>query len=246
ASPQSLTPGPCRASPQSLTPGPCRASPQPPTPSPCIPDGYNLGLNVGAAAGQTVPRWPGMAECRERRRGKSGHLHLHLIPRFDGDVDDPTGGVRFVIPERGNYRRGGFLPTAREHAGSRARPLAAGGPGDPFLAHLVPLFARADDISILAAFVQDSGVQRLEPYLLSALERGARVRLLTGDNLNITRAHALRRVLDLGRGAAAEGEASGTLELRVVRAFGAWWERAAAVDGFVTHRLARTAPEGRA
>ncbi|MEW6490667.1 MAG: HIT domain-containing protein, partial [Thermodesulfobacteriota bacterium] len=164
------------------------------------PDGYNGGFNAGVAAGQTVP-----------------HLHLHLIPRFDGDVDDPTGGVRFVIPARGNYRRGGgFLPTARETAGRRAQPLAAGGPGDPFLAHLVPLFARADDISILAAFVQDSGVQRLEPYLLSALERGARVRLLTGDYLNITQAHALRRVLDLGRGAAAEGEASGTLELRVV------------------------------
>ena len=67
----------------------------------------------------------------------------------------------------------------------------------------------ADDIAILAAFVQDSGVQRLEPYLLSALERGARIRLLTGDYLNITQAHALRRVLDLGRGAAGEGGACG-------------------------------------
>jgi diadenosine tetraphosphate (Ap4A) HIT family hydrolase len=57
------------------------------------PAGYNLGLNAGEAAGQTVP-----------------HLHLHLIPRFKGDVDDPTGGVRFVIPARGNYRRPGFIP----------------------------------------------------------------------------------------------------------------------------------------
>ncbi|HOG28874.1 MAG TPA: HIT family protein, partial [Vicinamibacterales bacterium] len=39
------------------------------------PDGYNIGMNVGAAAGQTVM-----------------HFHLHLIPRFAGDVDDPTGG----------------------------------------------------------------------------------------------------------------------------------------------------------
>jgi superfamily II DNA or RNA helicase/diadenosine tetraphosphate (Ap4A) HIT family hydrolase/HKD family nuclease len=167
------------------------------------PDGYNLGLNAGEAAGQTVP-----------------HLHLHVIPRFRGDVDDPTGGVRFVIPTRGNYRRGGFIPTAREIGGARAQPLAVGGPADPFLAHLVPLFARADDIAILAAFVQDSGVQRLEPYILSALERGARVRLLTGDYLNITQAHALRRVLDLGRGAAGEGGASGSLELRVVEVDG--------------------------
>lgn len=57
------------------------------------PAGYNLGLNVGEAAGQTVP-----------------HLHLHLIPRFGGDVDDPTGGVRFVIPQRGNYLNPGFIP----------------------------------------------------------------------------------------------------------------------------------------
>ena len=67
--------------------------PQPPTPGPWFPDGYNLGLNVGRAAGQTVP-----------------HLHLHVIPRFNGDVDDPTGGVRFVIPARGNYLQPGFIP----------------------------------------------------------------------------------------------------------------------------------------
>ena len=60
------------------------------------PDGYNIGMNVGAAAGQTVM-----------------HLHLHLIPRFAGDVDDPAGGVRFVIPARGNYRRPGFVPPAK-------------------------------------------------------------------------------------------------------------------------------------
>jgi len=57
------------------------------------PDGYNLGVNVGAAAGQTVM-----------------HLHVHVIPRYAGDVDDPAGGVRFVIPGRGNYRRPGAIP----------------------------------------------------------------------------------------------------------------------------------------
>jgi diadenosine tetraphosphate (Ap4A) HIT family hydrolase len=50
------------------------------------PDGYNVGVNVGSAAGQTVM-----------------HLHAHLIPRFDGDVEDPRGGVRWVVPERGRY-----------------------------------------------------------------------------------------------------------------------------------------------
>ena len=50
------------------------------------PDAYNVGLNDGKAAGQTV-----------------FHLHIHLIPRYHGDVPDPTGGVRNVIPEKGNY-----------------------------------------------------------------------------------------------------------------------------------------------
>ena len=50
------------------------------------PDGYNVGINAGEAAGQTVM-----------------HLHVHLIPRYHGDVDDPRGGVRHVIPGKGNY-----------------------------------------------------------------------------------------------------------------------------------------------
>lgn len=51
-------------------------------------DGFNIGLNYGQAAGQTV-EWP----------------HVHLIPRRKGDMEDPTGGVRHVIPEKGNYKR---------------------------------------------------------------------------------------------------------------------------------------------
>jgi diadenosine tetraphosphate (Ap4A) HIT family hydrolase len=55
------------------------------------PDGYNIGINVGEAAGQTIM-----------------HLHLHVIPRYSGDVEDPTGGVRWVIPAKANYRRRGM------------------------------------------------------------------------------------------------------------------------------------------
>jgi diadenosine tetraphosphate (Ap4A) HIT family hydrolase len=51
-------------------------------------DGFNVGLNYGPAAGQTV-EWP----------------HVHLIPRRKGDMEDPTGGVRHVIPEKGNYKK---------------------------------------------------------------------------------------------------------------------------------------------
>ena len=50
-------------------------------------EGFNVGINRGAAAGQTV-MWP----------------HVHLIPRRTGDVEDPRGGVRHVIPCKGNYR----------------------------------------------------------------------------------------------------------------------------------------------
>ncbi len=50
------------------------------------PDGYNIGTNVGSAAGQTIM-----------------HLHIHLIPRYKGDIDDPRGGVRGVIPEKRIY-----------------------------------------------------------------------------------------------------------------------------------------------
>ncbi len=69
------------------------------------PAGYNVGINSGEAAGQTVM-----------------HLHVHLIPRYNGDVDDPAGGVRFVIPERGNYKAPGFIPSAA--TSSRPPPLA--------------------------------------------------------------------------------------------------------------------------
>lgn len=50
------------------------------------PGGYNIGLNDGAVAGQSVP-----------------HVHLHLIPRHAGDVPDPRGGIRWVLPETAPY-----------------------------------------------------------------------------------------------------------------------------------------------
>ena len=50
------------------------------------PDGYNIGMNCGIAAGQSVM-----------------HIHVHLIPRYNGDVENPRGGVRGVIPKNQNY-----------------------------------------------------------------------------------------------------------------------------------------------
>jgi len=53
------------------------------------PDSYNIGVNDGPAAGQTVP-----------------HVHMHLIPRYKGDVQDPRGGVRWLIPDKADYWSG--------------------------------------------------------------------------------------------------------------------------------------------
>jgi diadenosine tetraphosphate (Ap4A) HIT family hydrolase len=62
------------------------------------PDGYNLGVNVGAAAGQTI-----------------GHVHLHVIPRYRGDVTEPRGGIRWIIPERARYWDWPSPPTVRHN-----------------------------------------------------------------------------------------------------------------------------------
>ena len=49
-------------------------------------DGFNVGINDGVSAGQTVP-----------------HVHIHLIPRLIGDVEDPRGGVRWIFPDKAKY-----------------------------------------------------------------------------------------------------------------------------------------------
>ncbi len=52
------------------------------------PDGYNIGVNVGQVAGQSI-----------------FHVHIHIIPRYQGDVEKPQGGVRHVIPHKAHYTR---------------------------------------------------------------------------------------------------------------------------------------------
>jgi diadenosine tetraphosphate (Ap4A) HIT family hydrolase len=48
--------------------------------------GFNIGVNDGKAAGQTV-----------------GHAHIHVVPRYEGDVPDPRGGIRWIIPAKAKY-----------------------------------------------------------------------------------------------------------------------------------------------
>lgn len=164
------------------------------------PDGYNIGINVGAAAGQTV-----------------FHLHVHVIPRYTGDVTDPRGGVRHVIPAKGNYLA---PPPEAQHAGDLGgggRLLVRGGTEDPLLPHLVALLDDAREVAIAAAFTMSSGVRLLEEHLRDVLARGGTVRLLTGDYFDITDPAALLRLLDLQT---EHADGPGDVQLRIFRSDG--------------------------
>lgn len=94
------------------------------------PDGYKICFNINAAAGQTI-----------------AHLHLHVIPRYTGDVPDPSGGVRAVIPGRGDWLT--TIEKGARHTGgasSLARSTIR------CLPHLVAHLDRATRVDIAVAF----------------------------------------------------------------------------------------------
>lgn len=143
------------------------------------PDGFNIGINVGRVAGQTVP-----------------HLHVHVIPRYQGDVPDPRGGVRYVIPRKANYLADPFghnssIPQA-PHDQSLVR-----GDNDPLLPHLIAHIGLAHRADIAVSFTRNSGVFRIKHHLQDLLDRGGKIRFLTGDYLGITEPKALINLLDL-------------------------------------------------
>jgi superfamily II DNA or RNA helicase/diadenosine tetraphosphate (Ap4A) HIT family hydrolase len=157
------------------------------------PDGYNVGFNGGEAAGQTVP-----------------HLHIHVIPRYSGDVPDPRGGIRNVIPGKGNYlvetqTDGGGAHSAFELFDGHHRPLE-----DELLRHLRD--ARHDRVDLVVSFIKRSGLDLIDDALQDALERGAQVRILTTDYMEVTEHAALGRLLDL---AAADHPPAQSSNLRV-------------------------------
>ena len=87
------------------------------------PDGLNVGFNEGPAAGQTIP-----------------HFHIHVIPRRQGDMKDPRGGVRHVIPAKGNYlppSQSDYAPRAPMSGTPHDRALISGGE-DALIRHLLP------------------------------------------------------------------------------------------------------------
>ena len=150
-------------------------------------DGYNVGFNSGAAAGQTV-----------------FHLHVHVIPRRHGDSEDPRGGVRHVIPSRGNY-----LSVRDDGRSGTIAPVTDAalvtGASDPFLPHLTHQLALARSADFAVAFTMRSGLELLHAHLQALLDRGGMLRILTGDYRGTTDPDALIRLLDL----------SGNIECRV-------------------------------
>ncbi len=143
------------------------------------PDGYNVGFNAGESAGQTVM-----------------HLHVHVIPRYAGDVEDPRGGVRYVIPEKANYLREqeGVTPELRLPQRGSDLQLSTGHPDSPLWEQLSWRIAGAKTVDILASFVQPSGLDVIESQLFAALQNGARIRILVSDYLFISDSQALDRL----------------------------------------------------
>lgn len=144
-------------------------------------DGFNVGFNQGTAAGQTIP-----------------HFHLHVIPRNEGDMDDPRGGVRHVIPAKGNYLKGPpNAPSLVSLASTpHSRALIAGSE-DGLIRHLLPHIDEAEAVDVAVSFVMESGIRLLRPHLQELLDKGGRLRFLTGDYLDVTDPNALRRLMDL-------------------------------------------------
>lgn len=150
-----------------------------------LPDGYNIGINSGAAAGQTV-----------------FHLHMHVIPRYQGDVADPRGGVRFVVPAKANYLKGetysqsvAELPVERYGVHGT---LLSGGEDHPLLEPLRRDLARSLNLDFAVAFLQESGVNALLSEIVDLLhQRQGQVRIVTGDYLQITHPNALELLLNL-------------------------------------------------
>jgi len=171
------------------------------------PHGYNIGMNLGEAAGQTV-----------------FHLHVHVIPRYRGDVQEPRGGIRAVIPGKATYvdrkvaeaiRSYQVETTSQPGAAESPRPphtraLITGGE-DPLLPHLRAHLGSAEGLDVAVAFVLSRGLACIEAHIRDLVRRGKRLRFLTGDYREVTDPDALLRLLDL----ASLADSSERVELRI-------------------------------
>ncbi len=147
------------------------------------PNGYNIGINVGAAGGQTI-----------------FHLHVHVIPRFNGDVEDPRGGVRCVVPSKANYLK--EPDTTREMFSPTS--------GSIITSNLLPELSRdldsAQEVNFAVAFLLKSGWRHIAERLWDLLvQREGRATILTGDYLDVTDPDALQWLLDLAQNPDVKG-----------------------------------------
>lgn len=150
------------------------------------PDGFNVGFNESSAAVQTA-----------------SHFHLHIIPRYEGDVADPQSGIRHDIPTNANY------PAIDEKLSKPAYQKLVTGGDDPFFPHLRLHLDEATTCDIAVAFLLDSGARMIVSHLRDFLLRGGKARIIVGDYFDVTEPAALRRLNDL----------SGDLVVRVFEAY---------------------------
>ena len=145
------------------------------------PEGFNIGINIGESAGQTIP-----------------HLHVHVIPRYKGDVSDPRGGVRYVIPNKANYLKveTGVEDGRQSYTKAADRPAILGNEKSPLISSLVADISNATQFDMAVAFITDSGLSQLQSYITDLIERGGILRILTGDYLEVTEPRALLKMLD--------------------------------------------------
>ena len=158
-----------------------------------------MGFNSGAAAGQTIE-----------------HFHIHVIPRYAGDVADPRGGIRHVIPGQGNYLDPLLDPAADggspqlldgSSEGQRLRSELARCLGDQYF----------DRIDLVVSFIQTSGLDIILPKLRDAIDRGSAVR---GPNNRLHGHHRPGRAvgpLGLGRRVARGSRTAGSQALDGLR-----------------------------
>ena len=170
------------------------------------PDGYNVGFNTGEAAGQTVM-----------------HVHVHLIPRYNGDLPDPRGGVRHVIPSKGNYLvAGDENPERTRHrdttgsVSSASLSLSTGYPKSRLWDEISHRMIGAKLVDILASFVQNSGLDVIEQRLFQLLRSPSTVRIMVSDYLSISDPRSLKRLCDWMDLVEGDDNYAGGLNVRLV------------------------------